>query len=151
MEFQARCVGEGLRRLGVERCSIYGISYGGYVAHRVAEMWPGMVEKVVIVSSGVGATEEEIEEHLNKVGRNAVDLLLPETLDDLRRLMDFTMYKFDPFKWVPYFILQDFIDVSFSFTYFIFIIINLLVISFLFIISSNYNYSRTIRASVISK
>ncbi|CAB4262414.1 unnamed protein product [Prunus armeniaca] len=56
--FQAKCVAEGLKRLGVERFAVYSISHGGYVAYWMAEMYPKLVEKVVVVSCGVGMTEE---------------------------------------------------------------------------------------------
>ncbi|KAH0993235.1 hypothetical protein GBA52_004718 [Prunus armeniaca] len=56
--FQAKCVAEGLKRLGVERFAVYSISHEGYVAYWMAEMYPKLVEKVVVVSCGVGMTEE---------------------------------------------------------------------------------------------
>ena len=36
---------------------MFGISYDGYVAYRMAEMWPEMVERVAIASCGIGCTE----------------------------------------------------------------------------------------------
>ncbi|VVA20747.1 PREDICTED: 2-hydroxy-6-oxononadienedioate/2-hydroxy-6-oxononatrienedioate hydrolase [Prunus dulcis] len=42
--------------------SVYDLSYGGLVAYRMAEMYPEMVEKVVIVSSGVVWTDEQKDE-----------------------------------------------------------------------------------------
>lgn len=111
-EFQARCVCEGLKRLGVERFSMYAISYGGFVGYRMAEKYEEMVEKVVIVSSGIGCTEEQKREELKKIGRNPLDLLLPEKAEDLRLLVNFSTYKFDLFKWVPDFLLQQFAHVS---------------------------------------
>lgn len=110
--FQAECVGAGLRRLGVERCSVYAISYGGYVGYRMAEIYPEMVEKMVIVSSGVGCTEDQKWEQLKNVGVDVVDLLLPEKPAGLRLLMQMTVHKSNPFKWAPDFILQEFINVS---------------------------------------
>ncbi|KAJ6427363.1 hypothetical protein OIU84_022872 [Salix udensis] len=50
--FQARCLAECLKRFGVDKFSVYSISYGGFVAYRMAEICPEEVEKVVIVSSG---------------------------------------------------------------------------------------------------
>lgn len=114
VEFQAECVSEGMRRLGVDKCSVYAISYGGYVGFRMAEICEEMVDKVVIMSSGIGATEEQMKEQVKKIGRNAVDLLLPENPEDLRLLMDLAIYTFDPFKWLPNCMLNDFIRVSFN-------------------------------------
>lgn len=105
-------MGAGLRRLGVERCSVYAISYGGYVGYRMAEIYPEMVEKMVIVSSGVGCTEDQKWEQLKNVGVDVVDLLLPEKPAGLRLLMQMTVHKSNPFKWAPDFILQEFINVS---------------------------------------
>ena len=112
--FQAKCVVEGLKRIGLNRFSLYGISYGGYVAYRMAEMCPEEVEKVVIVSSGIVWTEDQKEEFLyRKYGRNGLDILVPESPRDLRLLVNLTMYKFDPFKWVPDLVLRKFVQVSF--------------------------------------
>lgn len=109
--FQAECVIAGLKGLGVERCSIYSISYGGYVGYRMAENHPEMVEKVVIVSTGIGCTEDQKGEQLKTVGCGVVDLLLPDKPEGLRRLIELSVYKSNPFKWAPSFVLQEFIEV----------------------------------------
>lgn len=109
--FQAKCVCEGLKRLGVERLYVYSVSYGGYVAYRMAEMYPEMVEKLVIVSSGIGASQEQIEEQVKNIGGNALDLLLPENPHDLRTLMNMSLYKFNPIMLAPDFFLNNFIRV----------------------------------------
>lgn len=110
-KFQSECVGNGLKRLGVDRCSIYAISYGGFVGCRMAEMYPEMVEKLVIVSTGVGCTEGQKAEQLKKVGVNPLDLLLPDKPDGLRLLVEMSIFKYNPTKWSPDFFLQEFIDV----------------------------------------
>lgn len=108
--FQAKCVVEGLRRIGVGRYALYGISYGGFVAYQMAAMCPQEVEKVVIVSSGIVWTEDQKRELLIRNGRNALEILLPETPNDLRLLVSLSVYKSDPFKWVPDFILTKFVQ-----------------------------------------
>lgn len=95
----------------MERCSVYAISYGGYVCYRMAEMHPQLVEKAVIVSSGVGCTESQ-KEHLGSVGIDVVDLLLPRSPPGMRRLVELTVYKSNPLRWFPEFLLNEFIDVS---------------------------------------
>ncbi|KAF7814047.1 Alpha/beta hydrolase fold [Senna tora] len=105
--FQAKCVGEGMRKLGVSRYSVAGISYGGYVSYRMAEMYPKEVDKVVIVSCGICYREEEKEAHLKEIGRSPLDLLVPQNPNDLRGLLHLCMYKFDPIKWVPDFFLEE--------------------------------------------
>ncbi|XP_030473490.2 uncharacterized protein LOC115691068 isoform X1 [Syzygium oleosum] len=109
--FQATCIVEGLRKLGVDKYSIYAISYGGFVGYRMAEVGGDKVEKLVIVSTGIGCTDEQKFEQLRKIGRNPLELLLPEKPQDLRVLMNLSIYKFNPFIWAPNFFLQQFIDV----------------------------------------
>lgn len=113
-EFQAKCVVEGLKGLGVTSCSMFAISYGGFVGYRMAEMYPEMVEKVVILSSGVGCTKEQKEQQLNKIGRDPVELLIPAKPEDLHVLVNLSIYKYNPFRWAPDYFLQEFIDVSSS-------------------------------------
>ncbi|XP_047958216.1 2-hydroxy-6-oxononadienedioate/2-hydroxy-6-oxononatrienedioate hydrolase-like [Salvia hispanica] len=108
--FQAECVTAGLRRLGVERCSIYAISYGGFVCYRMAEMHPELVEKAVIVSSGVGCTQSQKGEQMKNVGIDVLDLLLPRTPVGMKRLVELSVYKSNPLRWAPDFVLEEFID-----------------------------------------
>ncbi|KAL7140377.1 hypothetical protein ABFS83_09G116900 [Erythranthe nasuta] len=108
--FQAECVAAGLNRLGVESCSVYAISYGGFVGYRMAEIYPEMVEKVVIVSSGVGCTDNQKWEQLKSVGVGVADLLLPEEPAGLRRLVQLSVHKCGSLKWAPDFTLHEFID-----------------------------------------
>ncbi|KAL5995339.1 hypothetical protein ACLOJK_025397 [Asimina triloba] len=113
VEFQARCVAEGLKRVGLRRYSVSGISYGGFVAYWMAvALGEEVVEKVVILTAGICATEEEREEMKRRKvdGRDIVELLMPERAEDLRTLMEFSMHRV---PWVPLFVLQDFIRVHF--------------------------------------
>ncbi|BFG24160.1 hypothetical protein CerSpe_104340 [Prunus speciosa] len=80
--------------------SVYDLSYGGLVAYQMAEMYPEMVEKVVIVSSGVVWTDEQKDELLS-VNSDALEILLPKSPHDLRLLVNRSVYKYDAFKWVP--------------------------------------------------
>ncbi|XP_068657971.1 uncharacterized protein [Aristolochia californica] len=113
--FQARSVGEGLKRLGVRKYSVVGLSYGGYVAFRMAEMYEEQIEKVVIMSSGICWSEEEKEEMLRKGGRDVAEILVPERAEDLRILMTRSIYRSPAWKqWIPAFVLQDFIQVMYK-------------------------------------
>lgn len=96
----------------MDRCSVYAISYGGFVCYRMAEMHPELVEKAVIVSSGVGCTENQKGEQLKKVGIDVVDLLLPREPAGMRLLVELSVYKSNPLRWTPDFVLEEFIDVS---------------------------------------
>lgn len=102
----------------MERYSVCGISYGGFVVYRMAETFTDEIEKVVIISSGICATEEQREEMVRREGRDVVEILMPERAEDLRALVHRSMYR--PPSWMPAFLLQDFIDVSF-FVFYIFI------------------------------
>lgn len=110
VEFQAKCVAEGLKGLGVRNFSMFAISYGGFVGYRMAEMYPEMVEKVVILSSGVACSKDQKEEQLKKIGRDPVELLIPAKPEDLHVLVNLSIYKYNPFKWAPDYFLQEFID-----------------------------------------
>ncbi|CAN6573595.1 unnamed protein product [Malus baccata var. baccata] len=112
--FQAKCVAEGLKRLGLDRFSVYSISYGGFVAYWMAEMYPELVEKTVVVSCGIGMTEEQKREQLNKVGSNALNLLVPQSAHDLRLLVNLSVHKPGPSKWVPDIFLRGFINVTYK-------------------------------------
>ena len=82
------------------------------MGYRTAEMYPEMVEKVVIVSSAVGATEEQKWEHLGKLGRDVREILCPETPEHFRSLANLTIHKYNVGKWAPDFFLREFITVS---------------------------------------
>ncbi|KAH7547081.1 hypothetical protein FEM48_Zijuj01G0269300 [Ziziphus jujuba var. spinosa] len=112
--FQAKCVFQGLKRLGVDRFAIYGISYGGFVAYRMAEIYPKDVDKVVIVSCGIGSTDEQKEEHLKKIGRDAKKILVPESPQDLRLLVNLSVYNSDAFMWMPDYFYTKFINVMYK-------------------------------------
>ncbi|XP_010537613.1 PREDICTED: uncharacterized protein LOC104812248 [Tarenaya hassleriana] len=117
VEMQARCVGLGMvKGLGVGRFSVYSISYGGFVAYRMAEIWPETVEKVVIVSSGVGFTEEQKTAEMKKYGdRDLSEILVPRSPHDLRLLVRASMNTgLTHFEWVPDFVLSQFIAVMYE-------------------------------------
>ncbi|KAI7998797.1 Uncharacterized protein Mb2734 [Camellia lanceoleosa] len=112
VEFQAVCVGQGLKRLGVERFSVYALSYGGWVGYQMAHIYPEMVEKLVIVSSGIGFTEAQKREH--PIGRKWTDMLCPEKPDDMRFLAAMAIHKYTISKWIPDFFLREFLIVMFK-------------------------------------
>lgn len=51
MDFLADTVAEGLRTLGIERCTLVGHSMGGYVALAFCERHPDMLDGLVLLSS----------------------------------------------------------------------------------------------------
>ncbi|KAI3462478.1 hypothetical protein Pfo_019141 [Paulownia fortunei] len=55
--FQAECMVKALRKLGIERCTVVGFSYGGMVAFKMAELHPEMVEALVLTGSVLALTD----------------------------------------------------------------------------------------------
>ncbi|GJY41332.1 alpha/beta hydrolase fold-1 [Tanacetum coccineum] len=110
--FQAKCVCDGLKKMRVDKFSVYAISYGGFVGYRMAEVYDDMVEKLVIVSSGIVCKHERKLEHVQKIGLSVVDLLVAKTPEDLRMLCRISIHKYDIGRWIPDFFLWGFIGVS---------------------------------------
>ncbi|KAI3468048.1 hypothetical protein Pfo_024711 [Paulownia fortunei] len=110
--FQATCVAKFLEKLGINRYSVVGTSYGGFVAYRMAAMWPERVEKVVIASSAVNMRRGDNDELLKKAKVEKIeDLLMPVTGTQLRRLLGFVVFRR---PYMPDFLLNDFIDKLYS-------------------------------------
>lgn len=107
--FQARCVVEGMRRLGVEQYAVVGISYGGFVAYRMAAMAADAVERLVILTAGICSAEKRWE-LVHREGRDVSEILLPQRAEDLVTLLRRSMYR--PPRWIPAFLLRDFIEVG---------------------------------------
>ncbi|GFQ01354.1 hypothetical protein PHJA_002279300, partial [Phtheirospermum japonicum] len=108
--FQATYVVKVLEKLGIHRYSVVGTSYGGFMAYRMAAMWPDRVEKVVIASSGVNMRLSDNLELLKREKMEKTeDLMLPSTAAQLRRLMSLTVFRL---LYMPDFFLNDFIKVD---------------------------------------
>ncbi|KAI7733414.1 hypothetical protein M8C21_023280 [Ambrosia artemisiifolia] len=106
--FQAKAIGNLMEKVGVSKYSVVGTSYGGFVAYRIAEMWPERVDKVVIASSGVNMKPKDNGELLKRAKVEKIEeLLLPETAAQLRTLMRLAASNR---IYVPDFFLNDFID-----------------------------------------
>ncbi|XP_052209008.1 uncharacterized protein LOC127812612 isoform X2 [Diospyros lotus] len=104
--FQAISVGKLLERLGIERYSVAGTSYGGFVAYHMARMWPERVERVVIASSGVNMKRRDNEELVSRAKLQKVeDLMLPGTAAQLRTLVSLAIFR--PPRLMPDFFLND--------------------------------------------
>ncbi|KAH9656675.1 AB hydrolase-1 domain-containing protein [Citrus sinensis] len=92
--FQAECMAKGLRKLGVEKCTLVGVSYGGMVGFKMAEMYPDLVESMVVTCSVMGLTESVSNAALERIGYESwVDFLLPKTADALKVQFDIACYK----------------------------------------------------------
>ncbi|CAN8312376.1 unnamed protein product [Cochlearia groenlandica] len=116
VEIQARSIVGGLNKLGCDDgVSVYSISYGGFVGYRMAEIWPEMVERLVIVSSGVGFTQTEKTAEMKKHGGDCSEILVPRNPMDVRMLVKVSMNTGLMFvDWLPDFILSQFIAVMYE-------------------------------------
>ena len=112
--FQAQCVKRVMDANSVEKMSVVGISYGGFVAYSMAAQFKESIEKVVICSAGVCLEEKDIKEGLFPVNsvEKAAKILLPQTAEKMKELMRYTFVK--PPKGIPGCLLEDFIDVRSS-------------------------------------
>ncbi|OIT31732.1 PREDICTED: epoxide hydrolase 4-like [Nicotiana attenuata] len=107
--FQATCIFKLLEKIGVEKCSVIGTSYGGFVAYHMAKMWPEKVEKVIIASSGVNMKKTDNSELLKRAKVEKIeDLLLPSTASQLRTLITLSTHRRPPY--MPDFLFNDFIN-----------------------------------------
>ncbi|MQL90122.1 hypothetical protein Taro_022705 [Colocasia esculenta] len=111
VSFQAECIAEAMDALGVERASLVGISYGGFVGYALAAAHPDRLERVVLCCTGVCLEEKDLRERLFVVEdvREASALLIPQTPERLRRLMQLSFVR--PPRGVPSCFLSDFIQV----------------------------------------
>ncbi|KAL7119377.1 hypothetical protein ACP275_02G059700 [Erythranthe tilingii] len=109
--FQAQCVMRLMEAHGVEKMSLVGISYGGFVGYSMAAQFPDAVEKVVLCCTGVCLEEKDLREGLFEVADldEVASILMPQTPEKLRELMKFAFVR--PVKGVPSFFLSDYIDV----------------------------------------
>ncbi|BBN08105.1 hypothetical protein MPTK1_4g08910 [Marchantia polymorpha subsp. ruderalis] len=104
--FQADCLKKMLDVLKVDRVDLVGTSYGGMVAYRLASVYPELVNKVVVASSGVMMTHKTNERLYKLTKVNSVKkLLVPNDLEGMRRgLSTATVWRIDL---VPSFVLED--------------------------------------------
>ncbi|KAK9946191.1 hypothetical protein M0R45_011666 [Rubus argutus] len=110
--FQAASVAKLLEKLGVERFSVVGTSYGGFVAYHVARTWPERVDKVVIASSGVNMRRRDSDSLLKRADVDQIeDLMLPATAAQLHKLMRLAMFKK---LMIPQFFMNDIIQKLYS-------------------------------------
>uniref|UniRef100_A0A0C9S816 TSA: Wollemia nobilis Ref_Wollemi_Transcript_6818_1082 transcribed RNA sequence n=1 Tax=Wollemia nobilis TaxID=56998 RepID=A0A0C9S816_9CONI len=111
--FQAESVMMVLKHLGVSRFHLGGISYGGFVAYRLAHLYPETVDKVVIISSNVCMVPDDRNDLMRTDDSKTVpEILLPQTPDDFKTLMKFAIHR--PPRMLPSFLLQDFINIMYT-------------------------------------
>lgn len=93
-EFQAECLAKVLKKLGVEKCTLVGLSYGGMVGFKMAQLFPNLVESMVMSSTVMALTESVSSESLRRIGFECwSDLLIPETVEGVKTMFDVGSYK----------------------------------------------------------
>ncbi|KAL2527902.1 alpha/beta-hydrolase superfamily protein [Forsythia ovata] len=110
--FQAECLAKGLRKLGIEKCTVVGFSYGGMVAFKMAELYPDLVEAIVVSGSILAMTDSISHATLSGLGfSSSAELLLPTTVKGCRALLKVAAHKK---LWFPDKLHKDFIEVMFN-------------------------------------
>jgi pimeloyl-ACP methyl ester carboxylesterase len=109
--FQARNVKSAMDAMGVRRFAVVGVSYGAFVAYRMAAMYPEAVERTVLVSAGVCLEESDLSAGLFPVSDvgEAAELLIPRRPAEVRRLVKLTFVRPPPI--MPSCFLRDYINV----------------------------------------
>ncbi|XP_021273573.1 epoxide hydrolase 4 isoform X2 [Herrania umbratica] len=110
--FQAEYLVKGLRKLGVEKCVVVGFSYGGMVAFKIAELYPDLVQAMVVSGSILAMTDSISVETLNRLGfSSSSELLLPNSVKGLKALLSVAAYKK---LWFPDRLHKDYLEVMFT-------------------------------------
>jgi pimeloyl-ACP methyl ester carboxylesterase len=98
-----------LRKLGVEKCTLVGLSYGGMVGFKMAEMFPDLVDSFVVSCSVMALTESISRASLERIGFPSwVKHLVPDTVEGVKKIVDVSTYKS---LWMPHFLYKDVFEV----------------------------------------
>lgn len=109
-DFQAHCIADALRKLGVGRCVAVGFSYGGMIGFKLAEMYPELVDSFVANTTVLRLTESVTTDCLKRIGfDNWNDFLLPKTVEGLKLTLEIASYKLP--GWLPNFFFRNFFEV----------------------------------------
>lgn len=109
--FQAECVYKLLQQLDVDAFSVVGTSYGGFVAYRMAHMYPHAVQKLVISSSAVNMTPETDEAMVRRFKtKDVTEILQPRDVEGVRRSSVLAFHRQPPFT-IPGFVCNDILNV----------------------------------------
>nr|GEV71264.1 alpha/beta hydrolase fold-1 [Tanacetum cinerariifolium] len=113
-QFQAVCVMTALERVGLTgKFNLVGLSYGGFVGYNMALQFPEVVERVVIIGSGVSLDSDiDVEGGLfsAKNIKDAANILLAQTPEKTRELLKISFYKPLNPNLAPSCLIKDFID-----------------------------------------
>ncbi|KAI5067179.1 hypothetical protein GOP47_0017707 [Adiantum capillus-veneris] len=92
--FQAECIHAALLQLGVTTAFVAGHSYGGFVAYRLAHLFPSFVSKLVIIASGLMMDSHSNDAALQKTGASSIhDILVPSSLSTFKQTLQLVFNK----------------------------------------------------------
>ncbi|KAK7816045.1 uncharacterized protein LOC111999398 [Quercus suber] len=107
-EFQAECVAKGLKKPSVERCTLVGLSYGGMVGFKMAEMYPDLVESMVLTCSAMALTKSISDAALERIGfKSWSDYTLPDSVQGVKILFDIATFKL---PCIPNFVYKHYLE-----------------------------------------
>ncbi|KAJ0041290.1 hypothetical protein Pint_28295 [Pistacia integerrima] len=110
--FQAHNLAKGLAKLGIYKCIVVGFSYGGMVAFKLAELYPSLVESMVVSGSILAMTDSITDETLSRLGfSSSSELLLPNSVKGLKALLSVAVHKK---LWFPDRLHKDYLEVMFT-------------------------------------
>lgn len=104
---QAQALSELLARLGIAKSAVVGVSFGGYVALRLALSHPEQLEKLVLVdAAGLEPRPDERQKVAANFGgkQHIADLLIPKSTDELDQLLTILFHKS---RYIPKFVLRE--------------------------------------------
>ncbi|KAJ4963291.1 hypothetical protein NE237_023230 [Protea cynaroides] len=111
-EFQAECLVKGLMKLGVDTCTAVGFSYGGFVAFKMADLHPHMVNSLVISGSITAYTDSINAEIMGRLGFSSpLEMLMPTSVEGVKTLFKVALYKK---VWIPDRLARDFLQGMFN-------------------------------------
>lgn len=110
LTFLAECRAKGLRKLGVEKCTLVGLSYGGMVGFKMIEMYSDLVESMVVTGLVMALTESITCGRLKKLGLSSwQEHLLPVTVVVVKEKLDTAASKL-----LPNFVYRHILEESFA-------------------------------------
>ncbi|WOG84944.1 hypothetical protein DCAR_0104130 [Daucus carota subsp. sativus] len=110
--FQAECVAKALHKLGVEQCTIVGLSYGGMVGFEMARNYPDLVESLVASGTVMELTESITAASLAKLGADSwSELLMPDTVDGVKKALTVGTHEL---PWIPNIFFRHFLEAMFD-------------------------------------
>ncbi|XP_042492384.1 putative aminoacrylate hydrolase RutD [Macadamia integrifolia] len=111
-EFQAECMLKGLKKLGVDTCTVVGFSYGGIVGFKMAELQPDMVKSLVVTGAVTAFTDSIAAKMFGRLGfSSASEFLLPTSVEGVKILFKLAMYMK---LWLPDRLFKDYLQVMFN-------------------------------------